>query len=149
MPSDQGRTASPDIPIGRHKDVPLSPAFAEARQRDREAITDMRAARGQSSELIAVKVTQSAPCWWAVECDRHGLVVREASVRLAEAAADKHRHCPCPEVGGDEVGDYIVDLCHERGVHDGDVIWPLVNAAREDALGLCEQIVDEALGVQP
>jgi hypothetical protein len=57
--------------------------------------------------------------------------------------------CGCPHDEGPEVGGYVVALCHERGIHDPARILPLVSQAREDALGLCEQIVNEALGTKP
>jgi hypothetical protein len=100
------------------------------------------------SEQVPVRVLPGKSAWsWAVECDRHGIVLSGVVTQsMAEQFAESHKHCTCPEVGGCEVGDYIVDLCHTRDIHDEEVIWPLVNAAREDALALCEQVVNEALG---
>jgi hypothetical protein len=104
----------------------------------------------EATPLVPVHVeTPERGLVWSVRCEVCGpLAPPSWSEATARKTAADHQHCPCPDVGGTEVGAYIVDLCHSRGVHDDTVIWPLVNAAREEALALCEQVVNEALGPQ-
>lgn len=152
--TDQERVPSPDIPVGRKKDVALSPTFAEARKRDAAAITAMRSERvpsrihkvnaytwaGRRAECaVTSEFLPSVQGWDGVTCT-DCLATREQvspiPTEQERPLSPKHLCGPCDR--GTLTAGHCVDI-------DGSY-WHDCNATRQTDAGAAPERVPSCAG---